>query len=91
VSAPCFKALTRPVALMGLPLSYVVILAMTSLGGFIATLSFLYLGASATLGYLALRALAAWDARYFDVVLVSLARTPPPRAWFKGRELVYRA
>ena len=91
MSAPCFKALTRPVALMGLPLTYVVILGIGTLGGFIATLSFLYLGISAVAGYIGLRALAAWDARYFDVAFVSLSRTPLPLSWFKGRELVYRA
>jgi type IV secretion system protein VirB3 len=91
VSAPCFQALTRPVAVMGLPLTYVVLLGMTTFGGFIATLSFLYLLGSAVVGYAGLRALAAGDPRFFDVVLTSLARTPLPVAWFKGKEIVYRA
>ena len=87
----CFQALTRPVAVLGLPLTYVVILAMTTLGGFIATLSFLYLVTSAVLGYASLRALAAWDPRFFEVVFTCLARTPLPLAFFKGKEIVYRA
>ena len=90
-SAPCFQALTRPVSMMGLPLTYVVILAMTVMGGFIATLSFVYLLASAVFGYAALRALAAWDPRIFDVIFTSLRRTPLPAAWLRGKGVVYRA
>lgn len=91
LGAPCFQALTRPVSMMGLPLTYVVLLAMAVMGGFIATLSFAYLAASAVLGYAALRALAAWDPRIFDVIFTSLRRTPLPAAWLRGRGIVYRA
>ena len=35
LGAPCFQALTRPVSMMGLPLTYVVLLAMGVMGGFI--------------------------------------------------------
>ena len=91
LGAPCFQALTRPVSMMGLPLTYVVLLAMTVMGGFIATLSFAYLAASAVLGYAALRALAAWDPRIFDVIVTRLRRTPLPAAWLRGRGIVYRA
>lgn len=91
LGAPCFQALTRPVSMMGLPLTYVVLLAMAVMGGFIATLSFVYLAASAVLGYAALRALAAWDPRIFDVIFTSLRRTPLPAAWLRGRGIVYRA
>jgi type IV secretion system protein VirB3 len=91
VSTPCFQALTRPVSMMGLPLTYVIILAMLVMGGFIATLSFLYLVGSAVVGYAALRALAAWDARIFDVIFTSLRRTPLPAAWLRGKGIVYRA
>ena len=90
-SAPCFQALTRPVSLMGLPLTYVIILVMLTMGGFIATLSFIYLGSSAIVGYAALRALAAWDPRIFDVIFTSLRRTPLPTAWLRGNGIVYRA
>ena len=91
LGAPCFQALTRPVSMMGLPLTYVVLLAMAVMGGFIATLSFAYLAASAVLGYAALRALAAWDPRIFDVIFTSLRRTPLPAAWLRGRGIVYCA
>jgi type IV secretion system protein VirB3 len=91
LGAPCFQALTRPVSMMGLPLTYVVLLAMAVMGGFIATLSFAYLMMSAVLGYAALRALAAWDPRIFDVIFTSLRRTPLPAAWLRGRGIVYRA
>jgi type IV secretion system protein VirB3 len=77
--------------MMGLPLTYVVILAMLVMGGFIATLSFVYLAASAVVGYAALRALAAWDPRIFDVIFTSLRRTPLPAAWLRGKGIVYRA
>ena len=46
---------------------------------------------SAVLGYAALRALAAWDPRIFDVIFTSLRRTPLPAAWLRGRGIVYRA
>jgi type IV secretion system protein VirB3 len=91
LGAPCFQALTRPVSMMGLPLTYVVLLAMAVMGGFIATLSFVYLMMSAVLGYAALRALAAWDPRIFDVIFTSLRHTPLPAAWLCGKGIVYRA
>jgi type IV secretion system protein VirB3 len=76
---------------MGLPLTYVIILVMLVMGGFIATLSFVYLAGSAIAGYAALRALAAWDPRIFDVIFTSLRRTPLPAAWLRGKGIVYRA
>lgn len=88
---PCFLGLTRPVSIAGLPMTYVVILFCLAIGGFIATLSFLWLGASAVTGYVALRALAAYDPRLIDVVLTSAMRTPPPPSWFEGKGHVYRA
>lgn len=90
-AAPCFQALTRPVSWMGLPFSYVVVLALLTFGGFIATLSFVYLIVSGAVGYSALRALAVWDSRFFDVIFTSLSRTPLSVAFFKGREVIYRA
>ena len=77
--------------MMGRPLPYVIILVMLVMGGFIATLSFVYLAASAIIGYAALRALAAWDPRIFDVIFTSLRRTPLPAAWLRGKGVVYRA
>jgi type IV secretion system protein VirB3 len=77
--------------MMGLPLTYVIILVMLVMGGFIATLSFVYLAGSAVVGYAALRAVAAWDPRIFDVIFTSLRRTPLPAAWLRGKGIVYRA
>ena len=88
---PCFLALTRPVSIAGLPMTYVVVLFGLVVGGFIATLSALWFGSSAIVGYAALRALAAHDARLIDVIFVALSRTPPPPSWFRGQGIVYRA
>lgn len=88
---PCFIALTRPVSAMGLPMSCVVVLAMLVMGGFIASGSFLWFGLSALIGYVALRTLAAFDPRFFDVLLVSFQRTPLTPGWFKGKGVIYRA
>lgn len=88
---PCFLALTRPVSIAGLPMIYVVILFGLVVGGFIATLSLIWLGASAVTGYAALRALASYDPRLINVILVSASRTPPPPSWLQGQGMIYRA
>lgn len=88
---PCFLALTRPVSVAGLPMTYVVLLFGVVVGGFIATLSLLWLGGSAAVGYAALRALAAYDARLIDVVFTALTRTPPSPSWLRGKGIIYRA
>ena len=88
---PCFQALPRPVSVAGLPMGYLVLLTGVSVGGFIATLSFLWFGASAALSYVALRALAAWDPRIGDVVFTTLRRTPPTPGWFRGEGFAYHA
>jgi type IV secretion system protein VirB3 len=88
---PCFLALTRPVSIAGLPMTYVVILFMAVVGGFIATLSVLWMLGSTAIGYVALRALANYDPRFLDVIFVSLTRTPPTPSWFKGKGMIYRA
>ena len=88
---PCFLGLTRPVSIAGLPMTYVVILFGLVLGGFIATLSFVWFGASAVVGYVALRALAAYDPRLIDVVLTAAKRTPPTPSWVEGKGMIYRA
>ena len=87
----CFLALTRPVSIAGLPLNYVVILFLTTVGGFILTLSPIWLVVSGSVGYVALRALANHDPRLFDVVFVALSKTPPPPSYFQGRGMIYRA
>lgn len=88
---PCFLALTRPVSVVGLPMTYVVALFALVIGGFIATLSFLWFIGSAIIGYAALRCLANYDARLMDVIFTSLSKTPLPRSWFKGKGIIYRA
>lgn len=88
---PCFLALTRPVSIAGLPMTYVMILFGLVVGGFIATLSLVWFGVSTVLGYAALRALASHDPRLINVILVSLSRTPPPPSWLEGRGMIYRA
>lgn len=88
---PCFLALTRPVSIAGLPMTYVMILFGLAVGGFIATLSLVWLGTSAVVGYAALRALASHDPRLINVILVSLSKTPPPPSWLQGRGMIYRA
>ena len=88
---PCFLDLTRPVSIAGLPMIYVVILFGLVVGGFIATLSLIWLGTSAVTGYAALRALASYDPRLINVILVSASRTPPPPSWLQGQGMIYRA
>lgn len=90
-ATPVFKGLTRPVSLMGLPMTYVIVLMVTCVGGFIATLSILYLVVSLTVGYAGLRALAAWDARLLDVAFTVLRVTPPTEETFQGRGVTYGA
>lgn len=89
--SPCFKALTRPVSFLGLPFTYVVLLGLIVFGGFIATLSFVYLALSAVVGYTALRLLAAYDPRIMDVAFTALTKTPVPPSYFKGKGIIYRA
>lgn len=72
-------------------MTYVVILMMVVVGGFIATLSVVWMLASAAFGYAALRALANYDPRFLDVIFVSLSKTPPPPSWFKSKGMIYRA
>lgn len=88
---PLFKGLTRPVSLMGLPMTYVIILMLVVVGGFIATLSLVYFGVSAIVGYIALRLLAAYDPRIFDVIFTVIRVTPLTSSWFKGKGVTYGA
>lgn len=88
---PLFLALTRPVSFAGLPMSYVLALAMLSVGGFVATGSFVWLGISAAVGYAALRGVAARDPHLLDVVFATLRCAPPPPRWFAGDGITYGA
>ena len=91
MATPLFVALTRPVSLMGLPMTYVVILVLVVVGGFIATLSIIWMVGSAVLGYAALRLLAGYDPRFFDVLLVAVQKTPLPARWISGKGISYGA
>lgn len=81
---PLFVGLTRPVSFAGLPMTHVLVLAMVSVGGFVASASFIWLGTSLALGYAALRGAAARDPHLFDVALITLRRMAPPPGWFRG-------
>ena len=91
MATPLFKGLTRPVSPMGLPMTYVIILMLVVVGGFIATLSLIYFGMSAIIGYIALRLLAAYDPRIFDVIFTVLRVTPLTSSWFKKKGVTYGA
>lgn len=91
MATPLFKGLTRPVSFMGLPMTYVLILIIVVVGGFIATLSLIYFGVSAIAGYSVLRILSAYDPRIFDVIFTVLRVTPLTSSWFKGKGVTYGA
>ncbi|MFK7844045.1 MAG: VirB3 family type IV secretion system protein [Rhodothermales bacterium] len=91
MATPLFKGLTRPVSLMGLPMTYVIILMLVVVGGFIATLSLIYFVVSAIIGYIALRILAAYDPRIFDVIFTVLRVTPLSNSVLKGKGVTYGA
>lgn len=91
IKTPLFLGLTKPVSFGGLPMSYVVVLIVISLGGFMATLSFVYLLVSAAFGYATLRGLAAKDVRLMDVVLIVIRQTPLRKSQFEGKGVTYRA
>lgn len=90
-TTPLFVALTRPVSIAGLPMTYVVMLVILVVGGFIATLSIAWLLGSAAIGYAALRLLAGYDPRFFDVILTTLQKTPLPARWIQGKGISYSA
>ncbi|WP_282449614.1 VirB3 family type IV secretion system protein [Roseibium sediminicola] len=87
--APLFKGLTRPVSFMGLPMAYVATLMIIVVGGFIATLSIIYLVISLALGYVALRLLAAYDPHIFNVLIVTIRATPIKKSQLQGKGLTY--
>lgn len=91
MATPLFKGLTRPVSLMGLPMTYVIVLMMVVVGGFIGTLSLTYFFVSVFSGYITLRLLAAYDARIFDVIFIVLRVTPLTVSWFKQKGVTYGA
>ena len=74
---------------MGLPMAYFATLLIIVVGGFIATLSVIYLIISFAAGYAGLRLLAAYDPRIFDVVLITIRVTPFRSGQFKGKGITY--
>lgn len=80
-----------PVTFIGLPMAYVVVLLLVVMGGFIATLSYIYFIVSAVIGYSLLRVLAKYDLRLIDVALVVLQKTPVRSSQLKGKGITYRA
>ena len=89
MSAPLFKGLTRPVSFMGLPMTYVAMMMIIVIGGFIGTLSFTYLIVSGVVCYVALRALANYDPRIFDVFFSTIRSTPFTSSQLKGKGVTY--
>ena len=88
---PLFIGLTRPASIMGLPMMYVMVLMLVVVGGFIATTSLIWFFCSAIIGYIALRILASYDARIFDVFLVVVQSTPFTGSFLKGKGVTYGA
>lgn len=72
-------------------MTYVIILMIIVVGGFIATLSLVYFGISAVVGYAALRLLAAYDPRIFDVIFTVIRVTPLTLTWMRGKGVTYGA
>jgi type IV secretory pathway VirB3-like protein len=86
-----FIGLTREVAFAGLPMMYLVLLVCVVMLGFIFTGSFIYFVVSSALGYVALRALAAYDPKIIDVFVVTLKCTRLSPALLRGEGAIYRA
>ncbi len=86
-----FLGLTRPPTFGGLPLTYVIVLMMVCVGGFIATSSFIYLVVSGAVGYGVMRFTASKDVQLLDAWMVILRETPPRPSQFQGRGVTYRA
>jgi type IV secretion system protein VirB3 len=88
---PLFIGLTRQVTFAGLPVTYLVLLIITVMLGFITTRSFTYLISASGVGYTALRGLAAYDPKIIDVFVATVQRTRMSPAMLRGEGLVYRA
>ncbi|WP_245262361.1 VirB3 family type IV secretion system protein [Mesorhizobium sp. WSM3626] len=86
-----FIGLTREVAFAGLPITYLVVLICAVMLGFLITQSFIYLAVVGSIGYGALRALAAHDPKIIDVFIATVQSTRMSAALLKGEGLVYRA
>lgn len=88
---PLFIGLTREVTFAGLPIMYLVVLIIVVMLGFIMTGSFSYLLIVGGMGYMALRALAAYDPKIINVFIATVQQTRMSPALLRGRALVYHA
>lgn len=86
-----FIGLTREVAFAGLPIMYLVLLICVVMLGFIFTGSFIYFVIMSGVGYVALRALAAYDPKIIDVFIAAVKSTRMSPELFTGDGTVYRA
>lgn len=86
-----FLGLTRPVNFAGLPMIYLGVYLMVTMLVFVSTNSFFYPLLIAAPGYLALRALAAYDPKLMDVFLVAVRATPMDIDLFTKKGMTYRA
>ncbi|OCP23568.1 MULTISPECIES: VirB3 family type IV secretion system protein [unclassified Ensifer] len=86
-----FIGLTREVAFAGLPIMYLVVLISIVMLGFIFTGSFMYFVVMSSVGYVALRALAAYDPKIIDVFIATMKSTRMSLALLKGEGAIYRA
>ena len=88
---PLFIGLTREVSFAGLPIMYLVVLITIVMLGFIMSGSFLFLLGAGGLGYVALRALAAYDPKIINVFIATVQQTRMSPELLRGEGLVYRA
>ncbi|MEM8542073.1 MAG: VirB3 family type IV secretion system protein [Pseudomonadota bacterium] len=86
-----FTGLTREVSFAGLPLMYLVVLIGIVMLGFIVLQSFVYLSIVGPFGYVALRALAAYDPKIIDVFIATVQSTSMNVGLFNGKGVIYRA
>jgi len=90
-STPLFIGLTRHVTFAGLPITYLVVLIVVVMLGFLITKSFLYLVVMGGLGYAILRALASYDPKIIDAFIAAVQRTRMSPNLLRGEGVVYRA
>lgn len=90
-STPLFIGLTRHVTFAGLPITYLVILIVIVMLGFLITKSFILLLAAGGFGYALLRALASHDPKFIDAFIAAVQQTRMSPALLRGEGLVYRA
>ncbi len=86
-----FIGLTREVTFAGLPIMYMVVLIGVSMIGFILTSSFVYIIVVGSTGYIALRALAAYDPKIINVFFATLGCMKMSHAVFSKEGVTYRA